>query len=76
MPSKVVINSLNNIQKVDPFVTPTFEINKKNYPLIMKISEALVYLNNTRLISIISVPIEEHETFSATKFIPLPQHVG
>ena len=76
MPPDVVINSLQNIQNLDLYVKPTFAINKKNYPLIMKIGETVVYLNNTRLVAVLKVPIAEHEIFAATKFIPLPQNVG
>ena len=76
MPPNVLIESLTEIQKIDSFTIPTFQITEKNYPLIMKISEPTVYINNTRLVTILRVPIAEHELFSATKFTALPQHVN
>lgn len=76
MPVEVLINSLNEIQKSQPFIVPTFEITKPNYPLITKVIEIIVYLNNTRLVSILRVLIAANELFSAVKYTSLPQHVG
>lgn len=76
MPPNILMESLNEIQKIDAYTQPTFNISLANYPLIMKISEAVVYLNNTRLIVILKVPIANNDIFLATKFTPLPQHVS
>lgn len=76
MPPSILIESLTEIQKLDTYTQPTFNISTANYPLIMKISEVVVYLNNTRLVVLLKVPIAKKDVFLATKFTPLPQHVS
>ena len=67
MPPKIVIDSLMNIQKMDKFWTPNFDLSLQNYPLIMKISEVAAYINNTRLVSILRVPIADNIPFIVRK---------
>lgn len=77
MPPEKLISSLKELQKIEKFITPTFDINLINYPLILKISDATVYLKNqTRLVTILKVPTAEHDIYRATKFYALDQHVS
>lgn len=64
MPPRTLVEYLKEIQNLDAFTQPTFTISTANYPLIMKISEAVVYINGTRLVVLLKVPIAK------TKFFP------
>lgn len=76
MSPKILINSLEELQKTDKYNVPTFEINLSNYALIMKISETVVYLKGSKLVTLLRVPIAENDKFTAFKFIPVPENVG
>ena len=76
LPPQVLIKSLKELQKTDYYNMPTFDISEDNFPLIIKISETSVYLDGSKIVTIMKVPIADHEIYSVVKFLAVPQKVG
>ena len=76
LPPRVLIQSLKELQKDDMYNMPTFEISVDNYRLIIKISETFVYLDDSKIITVLKTPIADHEIYSVVRFLPVPQKVS